>query len=583
LKIESIFAILLVGLLLALPAVGQKSANELINEGNDLSHNKVQYEESLKLFDEAITLEPNNGYAWSGKGYVFIYLGKYKDAMNCFDKCVELDPNNAWFWDCKAYVHDYLGEFEEALKCYNRSLEINPSYATALDNKGWTLFRQGKYEDAVLFFDMAAKTYSNSVSEWSSSWAGQGLALKAQDKNDEAKNCFNLALESSNEEMKKLPSLIVYAWEGRGLAFYGLGRLDESIECLGKALELNPRFAECWYWKGLVHLDLNQDSEARLAFEKAKEIGLAWPIPDIHPPDLSDAKVTPDCGQEKSDDFNFTVVYKDEYGDEPAETNIAIRGWAFDSTRTVYNSDYNDMTKVSGNANQGAVYSFKTQLPERGEYNYTFYFTNSKGVTVRLPKNGFEDNYGLPGPKVGIECKATGQTTSKVVITPGGPTITETLPILNLKDAFTISSQATSEDKQLGYFEIKINKPEMIEHIEITAPNGKIEYVLPLGGPEADEIVIKTTIGVAVEKIPVAGTIVSMVLEKIYDEYFRENRNNVDEVDIKKPGGVWLVKVRPAAIMTIYPDTSYFHQQGWISPEPLSRSAPLIIPGMITP
>ena len=136
-------------------------------------------------------------------------------------------------------------------------------------------------------------------------------------------------------------------------------------------------------------------------------------IADLHPPVLSDAKVTPECGKEKSDEFTFTVVYKDVDGDDPTETNIAIRGWAFDSTRTVYNSDYNDMTKVSGDSKQGAVYSFKTQLPEKGVYNYTFYFTNSKGVTVRLPKNGFEDNYGLPGPKAGIECKTTGQTTSK--------------------------------------------------------------------------------------------------------------------------------------------------------------------------
>jgi len=125
---------------------------------------------------------------------------------------------------------------------------------------------------------------------------------------------------------------------------------------------------------------------------------------DLHPPVLSDAKVAPDCGQEKSDEFNFSVIYKDEDGDDPAEANIAIRGWAFDSTRTVYNSDYNDMTKISGDAKQGAVYSFKTQLPEKGEYHYTIYFTNSKGVTVRLPEQGFGDNYGLPGPIVGKEC-----------------------------------------------------------------------------------------------------------------------------------------------------------------------------------
>jgi tetratricopeptide (TPR) repeat protein len=282
LKIEHILAVLLVGLLLAPPAIGQKSANELVNEGNDLSHNKAQYEESLKLFDEAITLEPNNAGAWDGKGYLFIYLGRYKDAMNCYDKCLELNPEDPWYWDCKGYVHNYLGEFEEALKCYDKSLERDPTYSFALANKGWTLFWQGNYEKAIYCFDTAVKT--NVVPEWSGAsefsgnWAGQGLALRALGKNDEAKNCFDQALKSSDMEMKKLPLMCVYAWNGRGLALYGLGRFDEAIACFEKALELDPRFAACWYWKGLAHLDLNQNSDAKLSFEKAKEIGLGWPI-----------------------------------------------------------------------------------------------------------------------------------------------------------------------------------------------------------------------------------------------------------------------------------------------------------------
>jgi hypothetical protein len=126
---------------------------------------------------------------------------------------------------------------------------------------------------------------------------------------------------------------------------------------------------------------------------------------DLHPPVLSDAKVVPDCGQENSDEFEFSVVYKDEDGDDPVEANVAIRGWAFDSTEYVFDKgDYNDMEYISGDSKQGAVYSFKRQLPEKGEYHYAFYFTNSKGITVRLPEQGFGDNYGLSGPIVGKEC-----------------------------------------------------------------------------------------------------------------------------------------------------------------------------------
>jgi internalin A len=136
---------------------------------------------------------------------------------------------------------------------------------------------------------------------------------------------------------------------------------------------------------------------------------------DLHTPVLSDPKVVPDCGQENSDEFEFSVVYRDEDGDNPVEANVAIRGYAFDGTEYVFDKgDYNRMEKVSGDSKQGAVYSFKRQLPEKGEYHYAFYFTNSKGVTVRLPEQNFGDNYGLPGPIVGKECG----TQEKEVIFP---------------------------------------------------------------------------------------------------------------------------------------------------------------------
>jgi len=65
-----------------------------------------------------------------------------------------------------------------------------------------------------------------------------------------------------------------------------------------------------------------------------------------------------------------------------------------------------------------------------------------------------------------------------------------------------------------------------------------------------------------------------IVLQQVYNS-FKENRNNVEKVVLNAPNGIWLVKVRPAARITVHPNPTYF--KGTL-PGPISRVAPFVIP-----
>ncbi len=140
---------------------------------------------------------------------------------------------------------------------------------------------------------------------------------------------------------------------------------------------------------------------------------------DVHPPILSDPKVDRDCASEDYP-FIFSVVYKDEDGDEAKDAYIRIVG--FDGTSNVYDTldDINlgKMIRGDGEPSTGIQYTYTTILPRASEYYYMFYFSNQNGKNVYLPLEGFSSP--VLGYTVPIEETSCGEaaTTSKEVVFP---------------------------------------------------------------------------------------------------------------------------------------------------------------------
>jgi len=124
---------------------------------------------------------------------------------------------------------------------------------------------------------------------------------------------------------------------------------------------------------------------------------------NAHPPTLNNAEVNRDCESE-GDPFTFSVVYKDEDGDEAKDAYIRIVG--FDGTERIYDTQddikLGKMIKRDGEPATGVLYT-TTRLPEAPEYYYMFYFSDVKGKKVYLPLEGFsspELGYAVPAAEI---------------------------------------------------------------------------------------------------------------------------------------------------------------------------------------
>jgi tetratricopeptide (TPR) repeat protein len=62
-----------------------------INRGYIL-YNLGRYDDELKAYETAISLDPSNADAWFNKGYSLAGMKRYDEAITAFDKVRSLDP-----------------------------------------------------------------------------------------------------------------------------------------------------------------------------------------------------------------------------------------------------------------------------------------------------------------------------------------------------------------------------------------------------------------------------------------------------------------------------------------------------------
>ena len=83
------------------------------------------------------------------KGDSLFQEGKYDEAISYYDKAISIDPNNIYAYTAKGNVLYWLGKYDEAISYYDKGLAINPKDSTILSNKGNVLSDQNKNGQAM--------------------------------------------------------------------------------------------------------------------------------------------------------------------------------------------------------------------------------------------------------------------------------------------------------------------------------------------------------------------------------------------------------------------------------------------------
>jgi len=90
-----------------------------------------RFENALKPYDEALSINPNDTTALNNKGVELTGQKRYGKAIECFNKTIEIEPQDAAAWHNKGVVLKKQKKREKAKKYYNKALELDPKFELA--------------------------------------------------------------------------------------------------------------------------------------------------------------------------------------------------------------------------------------------------------------------------------------------------------------------------------------------------------------------------------------------------------------------------------------------------------------------
>ncbi|MGP6220806.1 tetratricopeptide repeat protein [Caldiplasma sukawensis] len=89
--------------------------------------NLKKYEEAIKEFDTAISLNPENPNYYYTKGLILSFLERYEEALLEYDKAINLDPNNPDYHYDKGISFKRLRLYYGVIKEFDMAIKLDPN------------------------------------------------------------------------------------------------------------------------------------------------------------------------------------------------------------------------------------------------------------------------------------------------------------------------------------------------------------------------------------------------------------------------------------------------------------------------
>jgi stress-induced-phosphoprotein 1 len=263
-------------------------AEELKTKGNE-AYKARRFQEAVSLYDEAISISPNEMTYYNNKAAVLIEMGKLEECEALLKSVLErrYDMNsalpNGGSYEKVAKIMNRLAsmylkqnKYAEAIAYYNKSLTednnkntrnllreaqaamdkaekdayLNPELAEKAREEGNTFFKEGKFAEAKLKYDEAIKRNPKDAKLYSNRAAALTKLLAYPD-----------ALRDLDECLRLDPTF-VKAFSRKGTVHFFMKDYNKSLEAYNAGLIVDPENVECRTGKAQVIAKINESSQS---------------------------------------------------------------------------------------------------------------------------------------------------------------------------------------------------------------------------------------------------------------------------------------------------------------------------------
>jgi protein O-mannosyl-transferase len=250
-------------------AINHNSNNAMaFGERGTAYYGRGDKERALSDYDNSIKACPTYPHPYFNKGVYYNAINDHFKSEYFFSQALKFDTVNkeSHVLDSKVYLN--LSFEKNALRKYNenkallkRATMIYPDDSKLHFNLGLTYYSAAKFDSALFEFNKAIEFEKNNFTYYDN----RGMTKYHLNDNYGALNDFNRVLELNPD----YPD----TWGSRGMVKAKLNDNYGAVSDLTIAIGFNPRVGVAYYYRGISYLKLNKLNEARVDFEKAKQLG----------------------------------------------------------------------------------------------------------------------------------------------------------------------------------------------------------------------------------------------------------------------------------------------------------------------
>jgi len=142
----------------------EKASAQFINAyhkfgGSGSCHPLFDFEIRVACYSNLIHIDPQNGFAYTGRGEAYIELGEYEKAFADYAEAIRMQPEKSVMFIDRGDAYSELGEYEKALADYSEAIRLDSQSYNAYHRRGNVFVKLGNYEQALADFSEAIRIY----------------------------------------------------------------------------------------------------------------------------------------------------------------------------------------------------------------------------------------------------------------------------------------------------------------------------------------------------------------------------------------------------------------------------------------